>query len=231
VSGRILGRKEAIERFPALDARVWNAATPSFRCGSRAAGPTGSSTPAIPLARQVFPDARELEVRDEDVEDPVGDRKKRPVPWVVQKHADRALLLVTRRCHLHCRYCFRRDQSGDDPTAEELDRAIAWVERAGLEEVILSGGDPLTLSDERPGRDPRPAARDPGAPDPHARADHGARARNRAPGRPVGGTTPCLDRAALEPRKRDRRRRDRRASVVSVTPGCRSSTSPCSSAA
>jgi lysine 2,3-aminomutase len=66
----------------------------------------------------------------------------------VCKHADRVLLLLTKRCHLHCRYCFRRDhQPGDslDPTPAEWDAALAWVRGAAPREVILSGGDPLAV--------------------------------------------------------------------------------------
>jgi lysine 2,3-aminomutase len=149
-SGRILGRKEAALRFPALERAVWDAAHAVFPVRVTRSWADRIEHAGDPLARQALPDARELEVRDDDVEDPVGDRLKRPVPWVVQKHADRALLLVTRRCHLHCRYCFRRDQTGpDDPTPAELDRAIEWILSQGLEEVILSGGDPLTLPDDR----------------------------------------------------------------------------------
>jgi lysine 2,3-aminomutase len=71
-------------------------------------------------------------------------------PWVVQKHPDRALLLTTRRCHLHCRYCFRRDQYGpEEPSADELAEALALIRASGVRELILSGGDPLTLSDAR----------------------------------------------------------------------------------
>jgi len=100
------------------------------------------------LARQALPDARELAPDPGDVPDPVGEGPLQPVPWVVQKHGDRALLLVTRRCHLYCRYCFRRDQEGpEEPSAAELAAAIAWCQGAGLEELILSGGDPLSLRD------------------------------------------------------------------------------------
>jgi lysine 2,3-aminomutase len=149
-SGRILGRKEAIDRFPTLERAVWDAAHALFPVRVTRSWADRIEHADDALARQVLPDGAELDVRDDDVEDPVGDRLKRPVPWVVQKHDDRALLLVTRRCHLHCRYCFRRDQTGsDEPTADELDAAIDWILDRGLEEVILSGGDPLTLPDDR----------------------------------------------------------------------------------
>jgi len=101
-----------------------------------------------PLARQVLPRADELDPHGADVSDPVGEQARMPTPWVVQKHADRALLLPTRRCHVHCRYCFRRDLPGaQEPSETELHAAIAYLKQAGLNEVILSGGDPLVLRD------------------------------------------------------------------------------------
>ena len=105
-----------------------------------------------PLALQALPLPDELVGADGDSLDPVGERTLCPVPWVVQKHPDRCLLLMTKRCHLMCRYCFRRDHrpgAASDPTAEELEAALAWVLEAGVEEVILSGGDPLAVRDER----------------------------------------------------------------------------------
>ena len=103
-----------------------------------------------PLLIQALPDPRELIPAGGDVPDPVADRAKSPVPWLVQKHPDRALLLVTKRCHLYCRYCFRRDHSpGDrlDPTEDELQLAIQTARQSGARELILSGGDPLSLTD------------------------------------------------------------------------------------
>jgi lysine 2,3-aminomutase len=150
-SGRILGRKEAFERFPAVGAAVWDAAHALFPVRITRSWADRIEHARDPLARQVLPDLAELERFADDVADPIGDGRKRPVPWIVQKHPDRALLLVTRRCHLHCRYCFRRDQSGVDPTGPELDRAIGWILASGVEEVILSGGDPLVLPDDRLG--------------------------------------------------------------------------------
>ncbi len=107
-----------------------------------------------PLARQVLPHASELAPSLGDVGDPVGESGRSPVPWVVQKHADRVLIQVTRRCHLYCRYCFRRDQrpgqgGGEEPDAAALTRAIDFARTSGAREVILSGGDPLTLPDAR----------------------------------------------------------------------------------
>ncbi|MEQ1502157.1 MAG: KamA family radical SAM protein [Myxococcota bacterium] len=106
------------------------------------------SDPADPLAIQVVPDPRELEIDPGDLADPVGDAARSPVPWVVHKYRDRVLLLLTKRCHLYCRYCFRRDHhpgSADDPTPEEWEAALAYIRDVRPREVILSGGDPLAV--------------------------------------------------------------------------------------
>jgi lysine 2,3-aminomutase len=82
----------------------------------------------------------------------VGERRVSPVPYVVRKHPDRAVLLLTARCHVYCRFCFRRSFPGGDhrdPSAESLDRALDYlVSDPDLREVILSGGDPLVLPDD-----------------------------------------------------------------------------------
>jgi len=105
-----------------------------------------------PLLTQVLPDPDEVRQHPTDRPDPVGDFAKSPVPWVVSKHRDRVLLLVTKRCHLYCRYCFRRDhQPGSqwDPTPEELEAALEWCVHSGAREVVLSGGDPLAARRDR----------------------------------------------------------------------------------
>ncbi|MEZ4236103.1 MAG: KamA family radical SAM protein [Myxococcota bacterium] len=104
--------------------------------------------PADPLAAQVLPDPRELEPDPGDLADPVGDAARAPVPWIVHKYPDRVLWLLTKRCHLYCRYCFRRDHrpgEREDPTAAEWAAAADYVRGSGATQVILSGGDPLAV--------------------------------------------------------------------------------------
>lgn len=147
----VLGRRELLRRFPELAARVVEQADALFPVRvtrSWAARMAGGATG--PLAAQVLPDATELAAHPTDVPDPVGEAGRRPLPYVVQKHPDRVLLQVTRRCHLYCRYCFRRDQHDTpEPDRAAMDRAVAFAAASGAREVILSGGDPLTLSDRR----------------------------------------------------------------------------------
>lgn len=112
--------------------------------------------PDDPIARMGRPSGAELEADPGDLVDPIADRGKRPVPYLVRKHTDRVILLVTSLCHFYCRFCFRRDEgvgAHREPGPEDLDRALAHVAAdPSIEEVILSGGDPLTLGDDSLGR-------------------------------------------------------------------------------
>lgn len=149
-SGRIMGRLEALRRFPELNEELWRRADSLFPVRITRSWAERIQDASDPLARQALPQATELVADPGDLEDPVGDRLRRPVPWVVQKHPDRVLLLMTRRCHLYCRYCFRRDDPGpEDPSPIELARALEYVRNSGARELILSGGDPLAVSDAR----------------------------------------------------------------------------------
>lgn len=105
-----------------------------------------------PLLRQVFP------LIDESYEvtgfnfDPVGDQFAVTGPGVLQKYQGRALLVTTGACAIHCRYCFRRHfPYGDsNPLASQWSQTLKQLEAdTSINEVILSGGDPLSLSDDK----------------------------------------------------------------------------------
>jgi len=108
--------------------------------------------PADPLLRQVLPLGEELQEVSGYVRDPVGDMPSLAAKGLLHKYAGRVLLITTGACGVHCRYCFRRHF----PYSEENARSGEWQEAldylksdASIHEVILSGGDPLALSDER----------------------------------------------------------------------------------
>jgi EF-P beta-lysylation protein EpmB len=110
--------------------------------------------PDDPLLLQILPGAGETVPAEGFSRDPVGDLDARVGRGVLQKYAGRALLIATGACAVHCRYCFRRAF----PYAEEMASRDRWraalgelAGRPDITEVILSGGDPLTLSDERLG--------------------------------------------------------------------------------
>lgn len=107
--------------------------------------------PHDPLLRQVLPLAEELGNSPGYVADPVGDRNAGLGHGLLQKYRGRALIVATGACAIHCRYCFRRDFPYAGETAmrhwHTLPRTLAAMPETS--EVILSGGDPLTLSDRR----------------------------------------------------------------------------------
>lgn len=109
---------------------------------------------ADPLLRQVLPVGEELADAPGFVADPVGDLNAAAGPGLLHKYRGRALLIAAGACAVNCRYCFRREfpygelQMSKSREAEALSRVAA---DASLSEIILSGGDPLVLDDERLG--------------------------------------------------------------------------------
>ena len=150
--GPMIGRPEALVRWPWLRELDWHAIADRFPIRIPRAWAEGASDPDDPLLRTALPDATELRDDPADLPDPVGDAAMSPLPWVVQKHPDRVLLLLTKRCHLYCRYCFRRDHhpgAAEDPSDAEWAAMLSFAANSGAREVILSGGDPLAVSDAR----------------------------------------------------------------------------------
>lgn len=108
--------------------------------------------PHDPLLRQVLPLEEELLVAEGFTADPVDDAAARKAPGLLHKYRGRALLVATGSCAVHCRYCFRREYPyQEEPRTlkqwEPAFQAIACDEF--LHEIILSGGDPLMLTDRR----------------------------------------------------------------------------------
>lgn len=105
-----------------------------------------------PLLRQILPIADELKIYDGFSNDPVGDLQAVKQIGVLHKYYGRVLLISTGACAIHCRYCFRRDFPYNDLqlSKQQENQAIqAIAEDKTIEEVILSGGDPLVLNDAR----------------------------------------------------------------------------------
>jgi len=108
--------------------------------------------PHDPLLRQVLPRAEETAKVAGFTRDPVDDRGATLQPGVLQKYAGRALLIATGVCAVHCRYCFRRHFPYEEAPHSEAawDTALAAIAAdESIHEVILSGGDPLMLRDDR----------------------------------------------------------------------------------
>jgi lysine 2,3-aminomutase len=110
--------------------------------------------PRDPIARQFVPKADELDHRQEELLDPIGDDAHSPVEGVVHRYPDRVLLKLTHVCAVYCRFCFRREMVGPGKakalSAAALSAALDYIRgRPEIWEVILTGGDPLVLSPRR----------------------------------------------------------------------------------
>ncbi|HSD95792.1 MAG TPA: EF-P beta-lysylation protein EpmB [Sulfuricaulis sp.] len=110
------------------------------------------SDPCDPLLRQVLPLAEECLAVEGFGADPVGDLSAMVVPGVLHKYHGRVLLTATGACAVHCRYCFRRHfpYADANPAIDQWRSALDYIAgEESITEVILSGGDPLSLSDRR----------------------------------------------------------------------------------
>ncbi|MCX5822698.1 MAG: KamA family radical SAM protein [Deltaproteobacteria bacterium] len=104
-----------------------------------------------PLRRQCFPDPRELTFSMGGVPDPLAEERDMPVPGLIHRYPDRCLAIVTGTCAVYCRHCNRKRMwRADNPgrTRERLQAMVDHVVRTpALREVIVSGGDPLLISE------------------------------------------------------------------------------------
>jgi lysine 2,3-aminomutase len=109
--------------------------------------------PDCPIRRQVIPRVEETLSSPEEMIDPCGEDSHMPVPGLVHRYPDRVLFLVTDRCASYCRYCTRSrvvSGAGEQKLDIDFEEAFAYLERTTtIRDVLLSGGDPLLLSDAR----------------------------------------------------------------------------------
>jgi lysine 2,3-aminomutase len=109
--------------------------------------------PKCPVRMQVVPVGAEVLESPGEFVDPLGEDGLSPVPAIVHRYPDRVLLLALDRCAVYCRHCNRRRLVGQDDGVipkQELERAIEYLHRTpAVKDVLISGGDPLTLSTEK----------------------------------------------------------------------------------
>ncbi len=101
---------------------------------------------------QAVPTGRELHVSEHDQSDPLHEDVDSPVPGLTHRYPDRVLMLVTHICSMYCRHCTRRRVVGDHDTHlshSQVDQCISYIkEHPEIRDVLISGGDPLTLTDD-----------------------------------------------------------------------------------
>src|SRR5512136_1106830 len=106
--------------------------------------------PDDPIRRQIIPTSAEMVPFTAMMEDSLAEDRHSPVPGLVHRYPDRVLMLVTTQCASYCRYCTRSRIVGDASaqfSKSEYDAQIDYIARTPqVRDVLLSGGDPLTLS-------------------------------------------------------------------------------------
>jgi lysine 2,3-aminomutase len=105
----------------------------------------------LSILRQVLPDSREL-VDPDGIADPLAEDKNSPVPLVTHRYPDRVLFLVSSECPVYCRFCTRKRKIGKEggTSLKALEEGIRYIRsRKEVRDVLLSGGDPLLLSNDR----------------------------------------------------------------------------------
>lgn len=105
----------------------------------------------LPLRKQAIPTEREFQFLPYETGDPLEDNRFSPVPRLIHRYPNRALLLVSNLCALYCRHCFRRhfaQGKGSRLSNKEITQAAQYLRDHGeIKELLLSGGDPLSLGD------------------------------------------------------------------------------------
>lgn len=109
--------------------------------------------PRDPIRLQTIPQAEELLFDPRELTDPIGDHAHSPVPRITHRYPDRVLLYPTYQCAVYCRHCFRKESlsdANDQFSPELLQPALSYIAaHPEVQEVIVTGGDPLILSNQR----------------------------------------------------------------------------------
>ncbi|MHC4068131.1 MAG: lysine 2,3-aminomutase [Planctomycetota bacterium] len=108
--------------------------------------------PICPIRMQSVPSVEETKVCENDMLDPLAEDKDSPTPGITHRYPDRVLFIVTDQCSMYCRHCTRRRVTGVTDkrrSEEEISRAIEYIRQTKIvRDVLISGGDPLSLEDE-----------------------------------------------------------------------------------
>jgi lysine 2,3-aminomutase len=109
--------------------------------------------PNCPIRLQSVPKMGELTFTPADLEDPLAEERDMPVPGITHRYPDRVLFYTTHNCPVYCRHCTRKRKVADPTSAaarQQIEGGLKYIEEhQEIRDVVISGGDPLSLSDER----------------------------------------------------------------------------------
>jgi lysine 2,3-aminomutase len=109
--------------------------------------------PNCPIRLQSVPKMGELNILPKEMEDPLAEERDMPVPGITHRYPDRVLFYTTHHCPVFCRHCTRKRKVADPSSAaqkQQIDDGLDYIRRTpSIRDVVISGGDPLSNSDER----------------------------------------------------------------------------------
>ncbi|OFZ19268.1 MAG: lysine 2,3-aminomutase [Bdellovibrionales bacterium GWB1_55_8] len=109
--------------------------------------------PNCPVRLQSVPKGGELVILPSDMEDPLAEERDMPTPGITHRYPDRVLFYTTHNCPVYCRHCTRKRKVADPSSSaanKQLEDGLAYIEQhKEVRDVVISGGDPLSNSDER----------------------------------------------------------------------------------
>jgi lysine 2,3-aminomutase len=109
--------------------------------------------PSCPIRLQSVPTMGEMQIAPADLEDPLAEERDMPVRGITHRYPDRVLFYITHNCPVYCRHCTRKRKVADPTSAaakKQIEDGLAYIASHGeIRDVVVSGGDPLSLSDER----------------------------------------------------------------------------------
>jgi len=109
--------------------------------------------PNCPVRLQSVPNPGELSILETDMEDPLAEERDMPVPGITHRYPDRVLFYTTHNCPVYCRHCTRKRKVSDPSTSAanaQIEGGLAYIKsNTKIRDVILSGGDPLSLSNNK----------------------------------------------------------------------------------
>ncbi len=139
--------KDEIEAFEKSDALFHMSITPYY------AALMDPDNPNCPIRLQSVPKMGELNFQVEDLEDPLAEEANMPVPGITHRYPDRVLFYTTHNCPVYCRHCTRKRKVSDPTSAAAKDQIEIGLDYIAshpeIRDVIVSGGDPLSLSNAR----------------------------------------------------------------------------------
>lgn len=146
---------DGVFELSAAELEAWDAASEKFRVAVTPHYAALMEGEDCPIRRQALPHPGELQRFDFELADPLAEERHMVVPGLTHRYPDRVLLYATHNCPVYCRHCTRKRKVADPTSATSRgahEAALDYIRRTpAVRDVIVSGGDPLSLSDERIG--------------------------------------------------------------------------------